>query len=321
MGDIEKIWKESKIGLGFTIFGVAVLVLIILFGSTYTVSEQEAAVVTTLGKAKAVTESGLHFKIPIIQKVNKVDTTIKGFSIGFDSETDQSIENESLMITSDYNFVNIDFYVEAKVSEPITYMYASCDPFLILKNIAQGCIRSVVSSYDVDSVITTSKNEIQAAIKDMIIEKLDKEDIGLQLVNITIQDATPPTSEVISAFKEVENAKQSMDTAINNAEKYQSEQLLAAEANKDKILQDAEGTKAARIAEAEAAVAKFNAMYAEYIKNPEITETRMYYETLQEILPTMKVVINGGTGDVDTMLLLEEAAKTTEAAAAEGATQ
>ena len=297
---------------------IAIIVISTIFGSAFTVSEQEAAVVTTFGKAKAVTESGLHLKIPFVQKVKKVDTTIRGFAIGYDKDTDESIDNESLMITKDYNFVNIDFYVEAKVSEPITYLYASEEPFVILKNLAQGCIRSVVSSYDVDSVITTSKSKIQAEIKDMIVEKLDKENIGIQLVNITIQDATPPTSDVIKAFKEVENAKQSMDTAINNAEKYKNEKLLSAEAETDKIINKAEGQKATRIAEAEAAVAKFNAMYAEYVKNPDITENRMYYETLQEILPTMKVVINGGNGDVDTMMLLDKAASKveTEAAAA-----
>ncbi|MCR5608129.1 MAG: FtsH protease activity modulator HflK [Lachnospiraceae bacterium] len=297
---------------------IAIIVISTIFGSAFTVSEQEAAVVTTFGKAKAVTESGLHLKIPFVQKVKKVDTTIRGFAIGYDKDTDESIDNESLMITKDYNFVNIDFYVEAKVSEPITYLYASEEPFVILKNLAQGCIRSVVSSYDVDSVITTSKSKIQAEIKDMIVEKLDKENIGIQLVNITIQDATPPTADVIKAFKEVENAKQSMDTAINNAEKYKNEKLLSAEAETDKIINKAEGQKATRIAEAEAAVAKFNAMYAEYVKNPDITENRMYYETLQEILPTMKVVINGGNGDVDTMMLLDKAASKveTEAAAA-----
>ena len=297
---------------------IAIIVISTIFGSAFTVSEQEAAVVTTFGKAKAVTESGLHLKIPFVQKVKKVDTTIRGFAIGYDKDTDESIDNESLMITKDYNFVNIDFYVEAKVSEPITYLYASEEPFVILKNLAQGCIRSVVSSYDVDSVITTSKSKIQAEIKDMIVEKLDKENIGIQLVNITIQDATPPTADVIKAFKEVENAKQSMDTAINNAEKYKNEKLLSAEAETDKIINKAEGQKATRIAEAEAAVAKFNAMYAEYVKNPDITENRMYYETLQEILPTMKVVINGGNGDVDTMMLLDKAVSKveTEAAAA-----
>ena len=78
---------------------------------------------------------------------------------------------------------------------------------LILRNISQSCIRTVIGSYPVDDVLTTGKNEIQAAIKEMILERLSEQDIGIQLVNITIQDSEPPTSEVMEAFKAVETAK------------------------------------------------------------------------------------------------------------------
>ena len=97
-------------------------------------------------------------------------------------------------------------------------------------NIAQSCIRTVVSNYTVDDVITTGKNEIQASIKEMIVEKLEQQDIGLMLVNISMQDAEPPTAEVIEAFKAVETAKQGKETAINNANKYQNEQIPQAKA-------------------------------------------------------------------------------------------
>ena len=133
--------------------------------------------------------------------VEKVDTTIKGLSIGYDLKTDMPREEESLMITSDYNFVNVDFFLEYKVSDPIKALYASEDPVMILKNMAQGCIRSVIGSYDVDSVITTGKSEIQSKIKTMLMDQLDSQDVGIQLVNITIQDAEPPTEAVKEAFQ------------------------------------------------------------------------------------------------------------------------
>ena len=251
-----------------------------------------------------VNEPGLHFKIPIIQKVQKVDTTIKGFPIGYSSATEY-VEEESLMITNDFNFVNVDFYVEYKVSDPVKALFSSQEPVEILKNLAQSSIRSVVGSFDVDSVITTGKGEIQSKIKDMIIEKLEEHDIGIQLINITIQDAEPPTDEVMEAFKQVETAKQGKDTAINNANKYRNEQLPEAEARIDQILKDAQAQKEARINEAEGQVARFNSIYEEYSKNPLITKQRMFYETMEEILPELEVILDSTDTGVQKILPLD----------------
>lgn len=282
---------------------VAVIVILILFfGSFYTIGEQEQAVLTTFGVAKSVTESGLHFKIPFVQKIEKVNTTIQGLSIGYASNN-TSIEDESLMITSDYNFVNVDFYLEYRISDPVKAVYSSDDPVAILKTIAQSCIRTSIGNYDVDSVLTNGKNEIQAEIRQTIIDKLTLYDIGIQLVNITIQDAEPPTTTVMEAFKAVESAKQGKETSINNANKYRNEKLPAAEAEVDRILQDAEATKAERINEATGQVARFNSMYEEYIKYPTVTKLRMFYETMEDVLPNMKIVINGTDGNSLEMML------------------
>lgn len=278
---------------------IAVLVIaIIVFNSFYQIREQEQAVLITFGKAEAVTTPGLHFKIPFVQKVKKVNTTIQGFAIGYDMATNASNEADSLMITSDYNFVNVDFFVEYRFSDPVKAVYASEDPVGILKNISQSCIRTTIGSYTVDDVLTTGKNEIQAAIKDMIIKRLEEQDIGIQLVNITIQDSEPPTVEVMEAFKNVETAKQGKETALNNANKYRNEELLRAEAEADSIVQAAEAQKTARINEAEGQVARFNAMYAEYIKNPVVTKERMFYEAMEEVLPELKVIIESPDGDM-----------------------
>ena len=158
------------------------------------------------------------------------------------------------------------------------------------------CIRTVIGSYPVDDVLTTGKNEIQAAIKEMILERLSEQDIGIQLVNITIQDSEPPTSEVMEAFKAVETAKQGKETALNNANKYRNEQLPLAQAQADGIIKDAEAQKTERINEATAQVARFNAMYEEYIKNPTVTKQRMFYETMEDVLPSMKVYIVDESG-------------------------
>ena len=294
-----------KKGFGVVkILVVAILLAVLVSGSYYSIQEEEQAVVCTFGSPKAVTTPGLHFKIPFIQTVTKVNTTIQGFSIGYQSESGED-EEDALMITSDYNFIYVDFYAEYRVTDPVKALYASENPALILKNIAQNCIRTTIGSYGVDSVLTTGKNEIQSNIKQMILDKLDSYDIGIQLVNITIQDATPPTTEVENAFKEVETAKQGKETALNNANKYRNEQIPNAEAESDKILQDAEAKKQERINEANGQAARFDAMYQEYVKYPEVTKKRMFYEAIEDVLPDVKVVIEGEGGNTTTMLPLD----------------
>lgn len=299
-------WKRAggffkKSGLAL-ILVLAALLLALL--SVYNIEEQEQAVLTTFGKARTVAEPGLHFKFPFVQNVRKVNTTIQGFAVGYNPNDNESREEDSLMITKDYNFVNVDFFVEYKVSDPVKAIYASQDPLLILENITKSSIRNVIGSYDVDSVLTTGKNEIQSRVKQMMVEKLDRYGVGLLVVNVTIQDSEPPTAEVMEAFKAVETAKQGKETAINNANKYRNEKLPAATAQTDKILQEAESQKAQRVNEANAEVAKFNAMYQEYLKNQEVTRKRMFYETMEDVLPKMKVIIDG-TGKTSTLLPLE----------------
>ena len=288
------------------IFGGAAIaaVLVVGFGSFYNIEEQEQAVLTTFGVAVGVTEPGLHFKIPLIQRVQKVNTTIQGFALGYDQEDNESREEDSLMITRDYNFVNVDFFIEYKVADPVKAVYASQDPVLILKNISKSCVRTVIGSYDVDAVLTTGKNEIQATIRNMIVEKLEEHDIGLQVVNVTIQDSEPPTVEVTEAFKAVETAKQGKETAINNANKYRNEKLPGAEAEIDRIMQEAEAQKTQRINEANGEVARFNAMFEEYRKNPQVTRQRMFYEAMEDVLPGLRVIIDG-TDQTSTILPLD----------------
>lgn len=299
---------KEKITKAVTGVAVGIFLCITVFNSFYTIAEQEAAVVTTFGVPRAVTETGLHFRIPFIQDVTKVNTTINGLTMGYyvdEMGQENSVENESLMITSDYNFVNVDFYVEYRVVDPVKYLYASQDPVGILKNITQSWIRDTVGSYDVDSVLTTGKGEIQAIIKERIIAELEAMDIGIQLVNITIQDAEPPTDAVMIAFKAVETAKQGMETTINEANQYMNEQIPLAQAEVDRILQEAEVIRTQRVNQGLEEVAMFNAMYEEYVENPTVTRLRMFYETMESILPGMKIVINNADGSVETIYPLD----------------
>ena len=287
---------------------VVILVLSILSSCWYTVDDKQQAVVTTFGKVTDITDAGLHFKLPLgIQKVQLVDVNVyQKIELGYTTTgngTTVANTSESTMITGDYNIVNVDFFVEYKISDPVTYLYSSNDPELILRNLIQSQVRNVVGSSSVDSVLTDGKENIQMQVKELVTQILAEYDIGLTLVDVRIQDSEPPTAAVIEAFKAVETAKQQAEAVVNDAKAYQNAQIPNAEAQVDKLLQNAEYLKQKRINEATEAVAMFNAMYAEYALNPSITRSRMYYEAIAEILPGVRVYINTGSGETIDMLL------------------
>jgi membrane protease subunit HflK len=188
----------------------------------------------------------------------------------------------------------------------VKYLYSSNKPELILRNLIQSQIRNVVGSTSVDAVLTDGKESIQSQVKDLVTQILQEYDIGLTLVDVRIQDAEPPTNDVIEAFKAVETAKQQAEAVVNKAMAYKNSQIPNAEAQADKLLQNAQYLKQKRINEAVEAVAMFEAMFAEYIQNPDITKARMYYEAISQILPGVKLYINTGSSDsIDMLLPLE----------------
>ncbi len=292
----------------------AIILVVVILGATcfYTVDDKQQAVVTTFGKVTNVTEAGVHFKLPIgIQKVQKVDVNVYqkielGYMTGENGEY-IAMPAESTMITGDYNIVNIDFFVEYKVSDPVAYLFASTSPEAILKNLIQSQVRNVVGSSGVDAVLTDGKENIQMQVKELVTEILNEYNIGLTLMDVKIQDSEPPTQEVIEAFKAVETAKQQAETVVNDAKAYQNAQLPQAQAQADKLIQNAEYLKQKRINEAIQQVAMFNATYKEYAQNPSITKSRMYYEALSQVLPGIKVYVNtaGSGSDVQMLLPLE----------------
>ena len=303
-------WKKIR-----TTVLVVFLALVLVVGSSscfYTVDDKQQAVVMTFGRVTDVTDAGLHFKLPFgIQQVRKVDVNVYqkielGYSSNGSDEYYNVNENESTMITGDYNIVNVDFFVEYKIADPVKYLYSSNKPELILRNLIQSQVRNVVGSTSVDAVLTDGKESIQSQVKELVTQILSEYDIGLTLVDVRIQDSEPPTQDVIEAFKAVETAKQQAETVVNDAKAYQNAQLPDAQAQADKLVQNAQYLKQKRINEATQQVAMFSAMYEEYALNPEITRSRMYYEAISEILPGVKLYVNTGNGsDVDMLLPLE----------------
>ena len=169
---------------GRTVIAViaALLVLAVALTCFYTVDDKQQAVVTTFGKVTNVTEAGVHFKLPLgIQKVEKVDVNVyQKIELGYSSSGNsyEVNDSESTMITGDYNIVNVDFFVEYKISDPVQYLYSSNEPELILRNLIQSQIRNVVGSSSVDAVLTDGNYDAS-----IIRNDVDKQ------VNIIVSDA------------------------------------------------------------------------------------------------------------------------------------
>lgn len=300
--DFESSYKEElekgKKAIGVAAWVITGLFICVLwfFAGHYTLTEEQDAVVYTFGVPKVVSKTGWNWNIPFVQKVTKVPRSILGMTIGYDAETGMSIYEESLMITKDLSFVNVDLYIEYRVSDPIKAVINKDSYQDIIKNLGQSYLRDTVGMHLIDDVITTGKAQIQQEIEEAFKQRIADEDLGYNIERVLIQDTEFPSANIDEAFKAVESAKQSMDVAINDAEKDKNEKIPAMEAEVDKIVKEAEAYKQEKINEANAQVARFEALYTEYAKFPRVTRKRIFYETMDEILPDLKVVINASDG-------------------------
>ena len=294
---IRKEAREQNRKLRLMVYGAltAFVLLITILNSFYITNDQQVGFTMVFGKPTVIESPGPHFKVPFITSVHKFDATSKGMAIGYNPENNENVLEESLMITSDFNFVNTDFYVEYRISDPIEYKFGSDNPEAILRNIALASIRNTVGLYEVDEVITTGKSEIQALVKEQIVEKLQEHSTGLTILNVIIQDAEPPIEAVSDAIKAVETAKQQAESNVNNAKAAEQTKIPEAEAEADQILRAAEAAKTERINQATQEVAEFEALYQEYMKNPDTVKMQLYYSLMEDILPDMEIIIGRDT--------------------------
>ncbi|WP_256761439.1 FtsH protease activity modulator HflK [Cohnella sp. WQ 127256] len=304
----------KKIGIGVA----ALIVAILAYSSFYTVQEQERAAILTFGKYTGETTAGLHFKWPYpIQQVVIVPAELtQRIYIGYRQEGDvvTPVEEEAMMITGDENIVSADAVVQWKISDIQQYLYNIDKPEQFLRNAASSSIRSVIGSEKLDYAITDGKTVIQEKVREKLLELQGKYHTGMQIIDIKFQDIEPPSGQVEEAFRKVTNAREEKSTKINNAAKYENDKIPKARGESQAMLENAEGVKKSRILNAEGDVAQFNAIFAEYAKNPGVTESRLIIETLEKILPKAKIFISDSSGDTVKYLPINELLRNTGAA-------
>ncbi|KAA0549146.1 FtsH protease activity modulator HflK [Bacillus sp. BGMRC 2118] len=286
----------------YTGMGVGIVILAIVgFTTWYTVDESDQAVILTLGKVDtAVIEPGLHFKLPWpVQDVEILSKETFSLQFGYEEKGGEVKEfpDDTKMITGDENIVLADLVVQWRITEPSKYLYNSIDPEVILYNATSASLRSIIGSSKIDDALTSGKAEIEAEVRDLLASLIDKYDIGISISTVKLQDVELPNSEVRKAFTNVTSARETMNTKINEAKKYSNKRSQEAEGEKDALISKAEGDRTARIEQARGDVSKFNALYTEYVKAPEVTRKRLVLETLENVLPNAEIYIMNDDGN------------------------
>ena len=289
--------QEIKVPLltmgALPILGIA-LVLWLLTG-IYVVGPDEVGVVQTFGKYSRAGQSGLnyHFPYPIETVKTPKVTEVKRIEIGFRSvgkNQYQTVERESLMLTGDENIVDAEMIVQYKIKDPEAYLFNFIKPELTVREASEASLRTVVGRHNIDEALTSGKFMIQEETKELVQSILDKYKTGIIVVAVQLQDVSPP-QQVIAAFKDVASAKEDKNKMVNQAEGYRNDIIPKARGEAQAMIREAEGYRNARIARAEGDVAKFSAVLKEYRKAKGVTETRMYLETIEEILPNKEKII------------------------------
>ncbi len=299
------------------IVGAVVLALIWVASGLYRVLPDEQGVVLRFGKFVKTTQPGLNYHIPFpiesvqtpkVTKVNRMD-------IGFRSERDSGftsggvadVPEESLMLTGDENIVNIDFSVFWVIKDAGNFLFKIQDPQGTVKAAAETAMREVIARSNIQPILTEGRSKIEIETQEIIQNILDEYTSGIQVTQVQTQKADPP-DQVIDAFRDVQAARADMERSKNEAEAYANDVIPRARGEAAKILQAAEAYKKEVVAKAEGEASRFVSIYNEYVKAKEVTQERMYLETMEKVLADIdKVIIdkNSGSGVVPYLPLPE----------------
>jgi membrane protease subunit HflK len=280
----------------------AVLVFIVIWSSYYTVPAESEAVVLRFGRFLTISEPGLHFKIPLgvdeytlVQTRRQLKLEFGFYTYGY-SNADQPTQNqveEKSMVTGDLNAALVEWVVQYRISDPKEYLFDVRNPGQTLRDLSEAAMREVIGDRTVDEVITIGRQDIEISALARMQELATRYKLGIRVDQVQLKNVNPPR-EVQGSFNEVNKAQQDRENAINIANGDYNEAVPRARGQADQTVRGAEGYRFKRVNEAEGDVASFNAMLTEYIKAPEITRTRLYLETMQDVLPAMgpKIIID-----------------------------
>jgi modulator of FtsH protease HflK len=300
------------------IFGLILLAVVWAFSGLYRVLPDEQGVVLRFGKFISTTQPGLNYHIPypietaLTPKVTKVNRIDVGFRSASDSGRTSGIGDvpeESLMLTGDENIANIDFSVFWVIKDAGKFLFKIQSPLETVKAAAETAMRQVIAKSKLQSILTEGRSSIEIETQEIIQSILDEYESGIQVTQVQTQKADPP-DQVIDAFRDVQAARADMERSKNEAEGYANDVIPRARGDAAKILQEAEAYKQQVVAAAEGEASRFIAIYSEYAKAKQVTQERMYLETMEKVLADInKVIIDKKSGGVVPYLPLPELSK------------
>ena len=290
----------KKIFSNFRLIFLIIIAGILIFSSFFQIDTEEAGVVTRFGKYVRTVEPGLHFKVPFVEKVYKVPVERQQkLEFGFRTESpgvnteyrrDGSTRDESLMLTGDLNLADVEWVVQYRIDDPYQYLFKVRNPELTLRDLSEAAMRQVVGDRTVNEVLTVGRTEIGSRLEELIQEICTEYSLGVRIDQVVLQDVNPPEA-VKAAFNEVNQAQQEKETLINQAKAEYNKVIPKARGEAEETIQKAEGYATERVNKAEGEVSRFNALYSEFVKAPEVTQRRIFLETMGRVIPKLGNVL------------------------------
>jgi membrane protease subunit HflK len=294
-----------------------VVLLIIIFNAFFQIDAEEVGVVTRFGKHNRTVTSGLRTKIPFMEKVYKVAVERqKKQEFGFRTEqagvrtqytrTGSVTRDEAVMLTGDLNLANVQWVVQYRVDDPYNYLFQVRNADKTLRDISEAVMRQVVGDRTVNEVLTVGRAEIASKMKALVQDLSREYSLGVQIAQVVLQDVNPP-EPVKQAFNAVNEAQQERETLINQAKSDYNKVIPKARGQAEETIQKAEGYATRRVNNAQGDVARFNALYSEYVQAPEVTKRRIYLETMQDVIPKLgdKIIMSEGDNNMIPLLKKE----------------
>ncbi len=298
--------------LGFVAF---ILIAMAAWTALYTVPSDSVAVIQRFGKYVKDVPSGLHFKLPFgidVASIVPVKRQLKqefGFATPgawdpFQSSREGRRETE--MVTGDLNSALVEWVVQYRVADPAKFLFEVREPRGTLRHVSESVMREVVGDRTVDEVITIGRQEIESEALEKMMALATKYEMGISIDQVQLKNINPP-EPVQESFNEVNQAQQEKEKLINEARRDYNKVIPLADGEKDQRIREADGYRLKRINEAEGDASRFNALFAEYSKAPEVTRRRIYIETMQEILPQIesKIIVDETTQGILPLLNLD----------------
>lgn len=274
---------------------VGALVLVLVWTGFFQVGPEEVGVITRFGKYTREVNPGLNFKIPLVERVTKVAVERQQKQeFGFrtvesnvrSDYTKRGTADESLMLTGDLNLADVEWVVQYRISNAYQYLFKVRHPEITLRDLSESSMRQVVGDRTVNEVLTVGRTEVALAVKDLIQNLSDEYELGICIEQVVLQDVNPP-DPVKSAFNAVNEAQQEKETLINQAKSEYNRVIPHARGQARETIQKAEGYATARVNNAQGEATRFELLYQEYVKAPEVTRRRLYMETMQRVLPEL----------------------------------